>query len=95
LFCGSTKSVSFESKPDDSSVDDYIIIIDSNLIDTKCIQVVVKEDYKLAAGCLGLGLIVLSTELRDHIGVLGGFLALFGAFLTYQVRYYPQFDQTI
>jgi hypothetical protein len=51
-------------------------------------QVVVKEDYKLAAGCLGLGMIMISSEFRDSFGFFGALLTVFGAFLTYQVEFW-------
>jgi hypothetical protein len=54
--------------------------------------VVVKEDYKLAAGCLGLGIIMISSEFRDSFGFFGALLTVFGAFLTYQVECWNHFN---
>ena len=47
-------------------------------------QAVIKEDYKLALGSLALGLLFISSELRDTFGLPGAFLTLFGTFLIYQ-----------
>ncbi len=57
-------------------------------------QIIVKEDYKVAAGFVALGLVFISEDLRDTFGVIGVLSTLFGAFLTYQV-YHTKTDRAM